>query len=273
MIVILMKNLQEITRAVETKLVIPRLGAKKSGLGLDGVGNVNLEAPLEKAVASGSSADVKMLAIFGLDFKDVDQYYDKILLAQDPRGCFRRMNSFLLPFIKALNDANLQFNQVTPLDHCSALVTRTEKDGKINESVKLREGRNANKDRPGVILTKGSRTKVYVYHIVALVTAIRNPGPRLTPDLLRSVSQEKSEKNAQTILHLCGHHWCLTPGHLAVGSKVLNDEQTACHGILQSAKSLEEHDSIQKNGCKHMPKCWTIIYGGEFRDVVSWALQ
>jgi hypothetical protein len=241
-------------------------------LGLDEAEGVELGAPAE-AVSSALSVGVKSLAVLALDFRDVSQYYDKLVMSNGSSRSFRKTNSSLPPFVRKLEDVNLQFPQVELLEHCSALVTRTEKNGIVTESLKLTEGGKDNKDSPRVILTKGGRTKTYVYHIVALVEAVRNSGPRLSLDLLRGVSQEKSEQNAQTILHLCGHHWCLSPGHLAVGSKKLNDEQTSCHRFLQSAKSLVEYQNFQQYSCKHVPKCWTIVYGGEFRDVISWADQ
>jgi hypothetical protein len=107
--------------------------------------------------------------------------------------------------------------------------------------------------------------------LVAYAKAVDNPTTVLTLDLLRSVSSDKREVDSKTILHLCGHLFCVEEDHLAVGTKVYNDEQAACHRLLQSAKNLYEYQMIQQYGCKHTPKCWTIIYGGVFADNVQWA--
>ena len=124
----------------------------------------------------------------------------------------------------------------------------------------------ANKFRHGI-----GKQKYPIYHLVAYAKAVDNPTTVLTLDLLRSVSSDKREVDSKTILHLCGHLFCVEEDHLAVGTKVYNDEQAACHRLLQSAKNLYEYQMIQQYGCKHTPKCWTIIYGGVFADNVQWA--
>jgi hypothetical protein len=89
--------------------------------------------------------------------------------------------------------------------------------------------------------------------------------------LLHSVSSDKKEPDSKTVLHLCGHLFCVEEEHLVVGTKVYNDEQAACHRLLQSATNIIEYNAIQQHGCKHLPKCWTILYGGIFADNISWA--
>ena len=74
-----------------------------------------------------------------------------------------------------------------------------------------------------------------------------------------------------TILHLCGHKWCMNPEHLAVGTKRLNDEQTHCHRGLQSAGTGEELALVGGVYCKHSVRCWSIVYGGAFRDFHPWS--
>lgn len=49
------------------------------------------------------------------------------------------------------------------------------------------------------------------------------------------------------MLHLCGNKWCTWPGHFFVGTKVSNDEQTACHKGLHNAASLEDYVAIQEH--------------------------
>lgn len=82
-------------------------------------------------------------------------------------------------------------------------------------------------------------------------------------DLL-SVSPSKTGVRAKTILHLCGNKWCCWPGHYFVGSKIFNDEQTACHKGLHNARTLEEYLEIQNSYCKHEPRCWALPYSGEY---------
>ena len=82
-------------------------------------------------------------------------------------------------------------------------------------------------------------------------------------DLL-SVSPSKNLPGAKTVLHLCGNKWCCWAGHFFVGSKIFNDEQTACHKGLHNARSLEEYFQIQNSYCKHEPRCWAIPYSGVY---------
>lgn len=97
------------------------------------------------------------------------------------------------------------------------------------------------------------------------------PTENLSDQHIAEVSADKVEDGAKTILHGCGHKFCNAPEHLSIGSKRLNDEQSACHRALQSASSLEEYNIIRRYACRHDPKCWTVIYGGQYSDVVSWS--
>lgn len=138
------------------------------------------------------------------------------------------------------------------------------------------------------------KRKHYIYHMMALYSAQRaeaiamsstmaaapaigsvsggTPTARLNlPAQLRytiadleGVSATKVKSGAYTVLHLCGNKWCCFSGHYFVGSKVYNDEQTACHKGLHNARSLEEYLQIQNSYCKHEPKCWALPYGGAY---------
>lgn len=89
---------------------------------------------------------------------------------------------------------------------------------------------------------------------------------------MATISQDKKTGPATlTILHLCGHKWCMNGDHLAIGTKVLNDQQTACHRGLQSASTAAQYGAIQENYCQHPQKCWTICYQGAFAGHHAWA--
>jgi hypothetical protein len=154
--------------------------------------------------------------------------------------------------------------------HCRVLFQRSKlADGREIEIPKLREG-GGNNDHPRMSIEK---RKFPVYHLVAVDKAVRDPTSRLSMDLLNEVSSDKTEQHAKTILHLCGHMFCVSDRHIQVGSKVLNDEQSACHRILQSATSLEEYTTLRNSACKHTSRCWTILYDGVFGDSVTWAKE
>ena len=91
-------------------------------------------------------------------------------------------------------------------------------------------------------------------------------------DRLRAVSQDKRDGSPVTIVHLCGHKWCMNENHLDIKSKRYNDEQYSCHRGLQSAKGQNEYLQVQNGYCKHAEKCWTIAYQGQFEDVNPWAV-
>lgn len=111
-----------------------------------------------------------------------------------------------------------------------------------------------------------------MYHILAAHRARTAPSPRLNVALLETVSQQKPRgQTPMTILHLCGHKWCMNADHLAVGTKRLNDEQTCCHRGLQSAESQEAYNLVERAYCRHIPHCWTVVYGGAYRDKICWS--
>ncbi|KAK5993721.1 hypothetical protein PT974_07157 [Cladobotryum mycophilum] len=148
--------------------------------------------------------------------------------------------------IKPLTDNDLAFKQELPFGHCWGLWTSK---GNIQRP-KLREG-GTNSDSPRLAGSRlglaGKDTKIYTYHIIAAHQAATNPSPTLNIDLLRAVSVDKKEKDPWTVMHLCRHKWCHNPEHFAVG---LNDEQTACHRMLQSAKTEEEIRGIRSFACR-----------------------
>lgn len=114
------------------------------------------------------------------------------------------------------------------------------------------------------------KEKVYNYHVLAANRALTAPTPDLTLARLRAVSRGKSEPGALTILHLCGHNWCHNADHYGIGTKVLNDQQTACHRALQSCNSATE---VAHGVCHHPVRCWSIVYKGAFADRIGWAVD
>jgi hypothetical protein len=199
-------------------------------------------------------------------------------------------NQNLSPTIRPLTNTDLAFDgQSLVHGHCSALWTRRRKrTGGIEEALKLKEG-GGNNDSPRYVLAacthfqnagspgdtrvvvKGINGKVYAYHLLLAHRAYTNPSDLVNPDRLALLTQEKSNADPLTVLHLCGHKWCLNADHLAIGSKRLNDEQTACHRLLQSATNLEELALLQRIGCHHPIPCWTIRYRGDFEDRHVWS--
>jgi len=259
--------------------------ASSSGVGDDDEEEEELRAPPRKKqkITVGSPARpaiasvpivAKPLSILSASTDSVREYISMIS-GNGPAApaSSKRKNQYLLPQVRPLVDSDLKFPQGLDLGHCRALWARkVGVGGVVEEFLKLKEG-GANNDSPRVVFPGLDGKKVYLYHLVAVDRARALPSPRLSLDLLKQVSQDKSELCAKTILHLCGHKWCLAPDHFAVGSKVLNDEQTACHRFLQSAESLDEYNLIQQFCCRHTPKCWTNIYGGVFKDRVWWAAE
>jgi len=100
--------------------------------------------------------------------------------------------------------------------------------------------------------------------------ALTKPTATLNWGGLAAVSWNKSEANPKSLLHLCGHKFCAEPSHISIGSKKLNEEQTSCHRLLQSTVSLAEYLSVQRDGCKHIIKCWTNVYKGQYKEDVVW---
>jgi hypothetical protein len=174
-------------------------------------------------------------------------------------------NQSLPPIVRPLTDDNLLFPQQLPHGHCWALWTRTMAGGVQEERLKLREG-GLNNDAPRTSNLDGVDGKTYIYHVLAVAHATTNPSTHLNMELLSRVSQGKQEDGALTILHLCGHKWCMNPQHLAVGTKRYNDEQVHCHRGLQSAVSAEDIASVRAYYCRHSVKCWSIVYSHPFQD-------
>lgn len=107
--------------------------------------------------------------------------------------------------------------------------------------------------------------------MLAAHRAYTAPSPGFTAADLAAVTPDKRSSSPRTILHLCGHKWCMNAEHYVIGSKHLNDEQTACHRGLQSAGSAEEYLGVQKYYCHHPQKCWTIVYKGDYADQPEWS--
>ena len=179
-----------------------------------------------------------------------------------------------LPLMRrSCTDEDLKFTQELPRSgHCQYLVGRKLVKGAVVESLKLSEG-GSNNDSPRVSAFPGlpPDTKVYVYHAIALHKAFTSPDENINLELLATVTRSKQEPNPRTILHLCGHKWCVNAEHLRVGSKTLNDEQSSCHRGLQASSSAEDMAGVTRFFCRHEEKCWTIAYKGSFEDLSVWS--
>ena len=104
---------------------------------------------------------------------------------------------------------------------------------------KLREGRTNNDSHRKPRLATGQ--KLHAYHITAAYQAYFHPILALTIDWLRAVSKRKAEgETPSTILHGCGHKWCVAPEHFTVGPKRRNGQQVGCCRALGSAINAEE---------------------------------
>lgn len=83
--------------------------------------------------------------------------------------------------------------------------------------------------------------KVYLYHLIAR---------KYTDIDTLTIPQSKSSKNSRVIGHLCGNAFCLTPSHLKVITKELNDEMTFCHFFMRRNPHMDFTP-----WCPHQPKC------------------
>lgn len=173
-----------------------------------------------------------------------------------------------------LTDADLLFPGQTAAvkyGHCKYWVVREEKQpGSFTETPKLVEG-GTNNDAPRV-QPRGMTKKVYIYHLLAYDAALRGD-KHLTEAKLNAVSRSKKEDQALTIVHLCGHKWCLNTDHYRVRAKKYNDEQEYCHFGLQKAADPQKLDMIRYWYCGHRPiACWTINYREPFATIkAEWA--
>jgi homing endonuclease-like protein len=246
-------------------------GSKRKAEEEEGLGP---PAPAKKLqIAAPVPTVPKPLLALSIPLATVREFLSKMTSDVSAAASAKQKNQNLTPVLRSLADTDLKFPQGLDHGHCRALwVRKAGIGGKVVESLKLKEG-GGNNDSPRVVCPGLDGKKIYLYHLVVVDEASRSPSPRLSLDLLAGVSQQKAELCAKTILHLCGHKWCTEPSHFAVGSKMLNDEQTSCHRILQSAETQEEYETIQRVACRHMPKCWTVLYSGEFADQVGWALE
>lgn len=96
-------------------------------------------------------------------------------------------------------------------------------------------------------LSVESKKLTFGYHLVAL--------DRFGKDQLQEVSASKSEKGAKTISHICGTPNCLSPEHLVLEEKTINDQRTHCHFVMNLAKEKSDALLIVKSLCPHEPKC------------------
>ena len=189
-------------------------------------------------------------------------------------------NQNLFHAFKSLTDLDLKFKPPPQVmtaigGHCMYLVTRTAgKHGVVNEKVKLLEG-GTNKDHPRTNLLEGlGDSKIYIYHILLRYRILTEPTRTATLERLRAVSQNKKDETPLTIVHQCGHKWCLNYKHIDIQTKIFNDQQTACHRGLQSANDFEQYSAVRKNFCHHKQRCWTLVYSKEgFRDDHDWAMH
>lgn len=118
-------------------------------------------------------------------------------------------NQYLPPVAIYLLETDLVFktDAVDQFGHCCARCIRKRTNGRlVQELVLWEKGSKTNRDPPRVSgCGLESAGKVYIYHLVAAYVASTKPRMGMTLELLDRVSQGKSEENAQTIRHLCGH--------------------------------------------------------------------
>lgn len=234
----------------------------EAALGSDSVSDVGLEGV--PAVA------VTQLLVMSIGLADIREFVGRSFGTRPPPAA---ENQNLFHRIESCSDRDLKFSgHLTSASalhgHCCYL--RTQKKGQ-NPVIKLLE-LGANNDSPRTGLLGGAvGTKIYIYHILARHKAELAPRGGLTMDRLRLVSQDKRDKSPWTIVHLCGHKWCMNENHLDIKSKRYNDEQYSCHRGLQGAQSQYEYLGVQRDYCKHAEKCWTINYDGVFKDEFQWS--
>lgn len=243
--------------------------------------NTPTKSSTQRAIKSSGniSANPDQLSCFSLDSRVLSKAVKDWLSGSAP-GTGK--NSALPGRLDVVSEGHLKFSvpDLETLGLCWSYSTRTQspKSSAIEVEVKLLEG-GGNHDSPR---WQHDKKKHYIYHIMALYAAQCSEAAVMTEaigakgsktlslpidlkysvDDLARVSASKSKKGVLTILHLCGNKWCCFPGHYFVGSKIYNDEQTACHKGLHNALSLEEYLQIQACYCKHEPKCWALPYAG-----------
>jgi len=179
--------------------------------------------------------------------------------------------------IRTLLDTNLAYpgqdSIIKKYGHCKFWMNRERKGATIQETPKLIEG-GTNNDAPRVSFTfpgVKAGTKFYTYHVVAIEAILSGTNKHLSMSKLEAVSKHKNEANALTVVHLCGHKWCLNADHYRIRTKKYNDQQVFCHFGLQSAVDHRELKTMRDFYCKHTPnKCWTINYGGDFASGHVW---
>lgn len=118
-----------------------------------------------------------------------------------------------------------------------------------------------------VVIVTGT-TKKALFHALLLDNARfppKNTIPVVTVDRLAQVTPFKQEDNALTVLHLCGHKWCMNVNHYQVGYKLFNEQQVYCHHFLHNSTTAEEYEEARKL-CDHRRKCWTNVYTGALND-------
>lgn len=204
----------------------------------------------------------------------VHHFYDTLTRRVTPPVSTSNQNQW--PLIRSLTDADLKFDQpplVSTFGHCMYLVTRTRLRGRIVEAVKLIEG-GSNNDSPRTNLLPGlAGRKIFVYHVLLRYQAMTRPSVTVTRARLAGVSTAKTDNLPFTIVHLCGHKWCMNKDHLDIAPKSFNDEQVHCHRFLQSATNLSTMENFSRACCRHKLAgrgCWTINYRGEFADNHQW---
>lgn len=99
-----------------------------------------------------------------------------------------------------------------------------------------------------------SSKKLYGYHLVAL--------DKFGRERLAQVSSSKSEPGAITISHLCGteNMRCVTPAHIELVTKKVNDERHIHHSAMRDAFVKGGGDQkaarlVRDLICSHVPLC------------------
>lgn len=102
-------------------------------------------------------------------------------------------------------------------------------------------------------LSVGSQKVTYGYHVIA-----REKYGLEEVTLVSSTKADANGVRGRSLSHLCGTELCLTPSHIIIEWKDVQDERTHCHFCLKNYKTSEgvrmPHD-IKIKICLHTPRC------------------
>ncbi|KAL8827353.1 MAG: hypothetical protein Q9170_007049 [Blastenia crenularia] len=153
------------------------------------------------------------------------------------------------------------------------MVSKRSALAEIDPNTSKRQKTSENRPALPRLIIPGTGKKLYAYHILAAYAAYTDVNSNFTIPKLEAVSPDKIEDSALTIVHHCGHKWCVNIQHLDIKTKRYNDEQVGCHRGLQSATDQGEYETVHEIYCRHPEKCWSIAYEGEYKDDISWQVR